>query len=227
MLTHFSSRHILPMFLTCSSSLQLTQWSKVLRDVADMFRTLSSQGVDLRMVNIGGGFPARYRAQVGKLEAYCEAVNNAINQHFVDAGLGLPIVYIEPGRSLVGDAGVLQSEVVLISKKADTETKRWVYLDIGIFGGLAEALGESIKYRFKIISADPDEGNYEDDETGDVIIAGPSCDSTDVLYEHSDYKFPMSLKAGDHVQILSTGAYTTTYSSVGFNGFAPLKSICI
>jgi len=192
-----------------------------------MFRTLNAQGVELRMVNIGGGFPAQYRTQIGKLDAYCEAVNSAFQQHFVDAGLGMPTVYIEPGRSLVGDAGVLQTEVILISNKSDNDPKRWVYLDIGIFGGLAEALGESIKYRFNYVSSDPDEGNYAGDEVGEVVLAGPSCDSTDVLYEHSDYKLPMSLKAGDHIQILSTGAYTTTYSSVGFNGFAPLKCICI
>jgi ornithine decarboxylase len=60
-----------------------------------------------------------------------------------------------------------------------------------------------------------------------VVIAGPTCDSADILYEKTEYKLPLALKAGDKVEILSTGAYTTTYSSVAFNGFAPLKAICI
>ena len=198
---------------------QLTQWSKVLAIVSEMFRSLAAEGIDLRMVNLGGGFPARYRSEIGSLETYCDAVNRALKQHF---GTDIPVVFIEPGRSLVGDAGVLQAEVVLVSKKAESDTKRWVYLDIGLFGGLAETLGESIKYRMKCICEDGASA-----ETGPVVLAGPTCDSTDVLYQSANYEMPMNLKPGDKVQILSTGAYTTTYSSVNFNGFAPLKSVCI
>jgi ornithine decarboxylase len=58
--------------------------------------------------------------------------------------------------------------------------------------------------------------------TGPVAIAGPTCDSADVLYEKTDYELPLALDEGDTVDVLATGAYTTTYSSVGFNGFAPL-----
>jgi ornithine decarboxylase len=56
------------------------------------------------------------------------------------------------------------------------------------------------------------------------IIAGPTCDSADVLYEKVPYHLPMSLMTGDEVLIEATGAYTATYASVGFNGFPPLKS---
>lgn len=59
---------------------------------------------------------------------------------------------------------------------------------------------------------------------GPVILAGPTCDSVDVLYERSEYYLPMDLAPGDRIQFLSTGAYTTTYSSVGFNGYPPLRS---
>ena len=82
------------------------------------------------MVNLGGGFPARYRAEVSSIEAYCEAVTRALVRHF---GNRMPEVIIEPGRSMVGDAGVIQSEVVLVSRKAANDRKRWVYLDIGKF----------------------------------------------------------------------------------------------
>jgi ornithine decarboxylase len=59
------------------------------------------------------------------------------------------------------------------------------------------------------------------------VLAGPSCDSADILYEKTAYELPLALKPGDKVRILASGAYTTTYSSVGFNGFAPLKAYCI
>ena len=64
-------------------------------------------------------------------------------------------------------------------------------------------------------------------ETAPVVLAGPTCDSADILYEKADYRLPLALKAGDKVIILSTGAYTTTYSSIAFNGMPPLASICI
>ena len=96
----------------------------------------------------------------------------AITRHF---GNDLPEIIVEPGRSIVGDAGVIQSEVVLISRKSADDEKRWVYLDVGKFNGLAETMDESIKYR---ISTPADGG-----ATGPVVIAGPTCDSADILYE--------------------------------------------
>jgi ornithine decarboxylase len=140
----------------------------------------------------------------------------AITRHF---GNDLPEIIVEPGRSVVGDAGVLQSEVVLISQKSEDDPKRWVYLDVGKFNGLAETMDESIKYRIET----PADGGA----TGPTVLAGPTCDSADILYEKAEYQLPLDLKVGDKVEILSTGAYTSTYASVGFNGFAPLKTYCI
>jgi ornithine decarboxylase len=89
-----------------------------------------------------------------------------------------------------------------------------VYLDIGRFGGLAETEGESIKYRI----ATPHDGG----RMGPVAIAGPTCDGADIMYEKSNYRLPLALTCGDRVELLSTGAYVTTYASTKFNGFAPL-----
>jgi ornithine decarboxylase len=68
---------------------------------------------------------------------------------------------------------------------------------------------------------------FDDDALGPCVVAGPSCDSVDVLYEKEPYLLPISLEIGAKVLIEGTGAYTTTYSSVGFNGFPPLKSYLI
>ena len=87
-----------------------------------------------------------------------------------------------PGRSLVGDAGVIQSEVVLIADKGDGGGKRWVYLDVGKFNGLAETMDESIKYRI--------EAPGRSGPPRPVILAGPTCDSADILYEHTEYRLP-------------------------------------
>ena len=121
---------------------------------------------------------------------------------------------LEPGRSMVGNAGLVSTEVVLVSERSETEAPRWVYLDIGKFGGLAETQDESTRYEFRT--------PYDGGEDGPVIIAGPSCDSMDILYERTPYQMPLALKSGDKVEILAAGAYVTTYASTGFNGFLPL-----
>ncbi len=199
-----------------SQQTRLEQWDRAIAQVAKLFARTQGRGLELRMVNLGGGFPSRYCASVHPLEDYAKAVIEAMVRHF---GASIPEMILEPGRSLVGDAGVIQSEVVLVAKKDARNDKRWVYLDIGKFSGLVETMDEAIKYRFLT----PHDGGA----TGPVAIAGPTCDSADILYEKAPYELPLALAAGDRVLILSTGAYTTTYASVNFNGFSPLEAICI
>jgi len=200
-----------------SQQTDLAQWDVAVGRAAMLFTALNEAGIELKMVNLGGGFPARYRTDVDEIDAYADAVMKAMTHHF---GNRLPAMIIEPGRSLVGDSGIIQTEVVLISKKSYAEDEaRWVYLDIGKFGGLAETMDEAIKYRIRT----PHDGG----ETGPVVLAGPTCDSADILYEKAGYQLPLDLKVGDKIELLSTGAYTTTYSSIGFNGFAPLKAYFI
>lgn len=199
-----------------SQQTDLSQWRRAVGEVARLFFALAERDVQLRMVNLGGGFPARYRAEVPPVEAYAAALMEAITRSF---GNDLPEIVIEPGRSLVGDAGVVRSEVVLVSHKGDAAGRRWVYLDIGKFGGLAETMNESIKYRLRT--------SRDGGPTGPVVLAGPTCDSADILYEETAYRLPLALQPGDTVDFLSAGAYTSSYASVGFNGFPPLAVHCI
>ncbi len=199
-----------------SQQTKLDQWDGAIERAAKMFWALAETDINLRMVNVGGGFPAKYRGDVPGVVQYANAVMGAITRHF---GNDLPEIIVEPGRSIVGDSGVIQSEVVLISRKAANDEKRWVYLDVGKFNGLAETMDEAIKYRIKT----PVDGG----PSGPVVIAGPTCDSADILYEKTRYRLPLDLKVGDKVEILATGAYTSSYASVGFNGFTPIKTYCI
>src|SRR3984957_11547564 len=199
-----------------SQQTDIGQWDGAVASAARMFSLLAAADINLRMVNIGGGFSAQYRGGVSPVSRYAGAVTAALTKHF---GNRLPEIIVEPGRSLVGDAGVIQSEVVLISDKGDGGDKRWVYLDVGKFNGLAETMDESIKYRIETPGrAGP---------SGPVVIAGPTCDSADILYEKTEYRLPLGLEVGDKVEILSTGAYTSSYASGGFNGFPPLRTYCI
>jgi len=191
-------------------------WDGALKSAAAIFRTCAERGMNLSMVNLGGGFPTKYLKDVPTVKSYGTAIFRALRKHF---GNAIPETIIEPGRGMVGNAGVIEAEVVLVSKKSQADDVRWVYLDIGKFGGLAETMDESIRYPIRT----PRDG----DDLGACVIAGPTCDSMDVLYEKEPYMLPVSLEIGDKVLIEGTGAYTTTYSSVAFNGFSPLQSFHI
>ncbi len=108
--------------------------------------------------------------------------------------------------------------MVLVARKSRTAVERWVYVDVGKFSGLIETMDESIKFP---IYAE------KKGEVEEVVIAGPTCDSADIMYENYKYGLPLNLAIGDRLYWLSTGAYTTSYSAVEFNGFPPLKAYYI
>ncbi len=192
-------------------------WDVALASASAIFRECAERGIHLSMVNLGGGFPTKYLKSIPAVEAYGESIFRALSKHF---GNRLPETIIEPGRGMVGNAGIIESEVVLISKKSrDEDEIRWVYLDIGKFGGLAETMDESIRY--------PIVTDHDGDKRVPCVLAGPTCDSADVLYEKEPYLLPVSLEIGDRVLIEGTGAYTTTYSANHFNGFPPLRTYVI
>jgi ornithine decarboxylase len=191
-------------------------WDRALAQAAAVFRECGERGINLAMVNLGGGFPTKYLKNVPTVKSYGSAIFRALRRHF---GNRIPETIIEPGRGMVGNAGVIETEVVLVSKKSEDDDVRWVYLDIGKFGGLAETKDESIRYPIRT----PRDGG----ETGPCVLAGPTCDRADVLYEKQPYALPVSLEIGDMVLIEGTGAYTSTYAAGAFNGFAPLKAVHI
>jgi len=200
-----------------SQQRDLEAWNESLEVVAALVRRARTRGAHPTFINLGGGFPGTYREGAPGIDAYGHAVRTALATWFPEAvGEDAAMeVMVEPGRYMVADAGVLRSEVVLVSRRSPFDTERWVYLDCGKFHGLAETMDEAIRYRLRTA--------HDGGATGPVAIAGPTCDSADVLYEKSAYELPLALAEGDTVDILSAGAYTTTYSSVGFNGFPPLQ----
>ncbi len=190
-------------------------WQKAIVAAQAIFAELATQGIQLQLLNLGGGFPARYLSPVPTIESLADDIIASLKQAF---GAQMPAIMLEPGRYLVAEAGVLVSEVMLVSHKSASETTRWVYLDVGVFGGLTEAYGESTKY--PILSD-------RDGATAEVILAGPTCDGRDILYEHFRYALPLSLQPSDRLYWLAAGAYTTSCSCVGYNGFAPLTVHCL
>jgi len=197
-----------------SQQRDIGQWSTALTTVGQLFQSIREEiHVDLKLVNMGGGFPANYLEPADSLAQYGENIKRFLDNGFKESWP--EEIIIEPGRSLVADAGVIVSEIVNIAKKSVRERYTWVYLDIGMFGGLIETLDESIKYPIYF------EGSGRALET---IIAGPTCDSMDILYERETYTMPESARVGDRAYIFAAGAYTHSRSSIYFNGFPPLSA---
>jgi ornithine decarboxylase len=198
-----------------SQTRRADMWTETLDRVAVMWEGALEAGHALSLLNIGGGFPADYGDGAEAPGAYAADVMAMVRARFGDE----VHVMAEPGRGLVAEAGIIAAEVVLASRKSDSDLCRWVYLDIGKFSGLAETEDEAIRYSITTMR--------DHEPTGPCILAGPSCDSVDVLYEKRPVMLPLGLQAGDKVMIHATGAYTSTYSSVGFNGFPPLAVVVI
>jgi ornithine decarboxylase len=219
LLLHAKKQGLKPVGVSFHVGSQQTEpdaWRPAIEMAACVFQDCAKGGLSLDLLNLGGGLPAHYRAPVPPLAQYSDVIETALQKSF---GQARPRIIIEPGRYMVGDAGLLRAQVLLVAQKSRQAKHRWVYLDAGRYNGLPETLGERIHYRLRSVR----DGTV----TGPVILAGPTCDSTDILYEKSAYELPLDLTAGDMIDFLSAGAYTASYASVEFNGFAPIHSYCI
>lgn len=198
-----------------SQTRRAAMWRETLDQVSAVWTEAQLAGHPLSLINIGGGFPAFYGEEIEAPEVYAGQVMAMVEPRFP----GATRIMAEPGRGMVAEAGMIAAEVLLVSRKSDEDICRWVYLDIGKFSGLAETMDEAIRYQFLT--------EREHEVTGPCILAGPSCDSADVLYEKRPVALPVGLRAGDRIIIRNCGAYTSSYSSVGFNGFPPLDVVVI
>jgi diaminopimelate decarboxylase/spermidine synthase len=189
-----------------SQQLDAAAWELGIASAASVFDAVDG----LTTLNAGGGFPLPYAGVAPDLEVIADRIASALGRHF---GSQTPRLAVEPGRMVVGSAGTIACEVVTV--RTGTDGRRWVYLDVGRYSGLAETENEYIRYRLRT--------PRDDDAVADAVLAGPTCDGDDVLYQR--YPLPVTLRPADQVEICDTGAYTGSYASVQFNGFPPLPTV--
>ena len=208
------SRGLEPYGIAYHVGSQMTQpraWQDATRRAAAVLRELQAHGITLRMLNIGGGFPARYTDPVPDLADYGACIRQAVARH-----LPYPIqLCAEPGRALVAEAGVL---VATIIGTAERGGRSWLHLDVGAFNGMMETLLTQNRLVYPLADS------RATDERCAYHITGPTCDSQDTMF----LGVPLSrgLVPGDQVYIYTAGAYTTCYAST-FNGFSAPTTHCL
>lgn len=192
-----------------SQCTNLYNWNIALDKAKTLWDMAAKKNIILRLLNIGGGYPIRYTRDVLSIEAIEKNINKLIYDRFPDN----IDIHIEPGRAVIGDAGIMVTSVIGKAKRGDGE---WLYIDVGVFNGLMESIG-GIKYTY-IVETDK---NVRGKKAW--TIAGPSCDSFDVIDKNVILPEP---NIGNLMLILSGGAYTVSYASE-FNGFCIPKTILI
>ena len=182
-----------------SQCLRPESWLDALEICRRVWTAARERGLELRLLNLGGGLPARYTEDVPAAAHIGRLASRAALDAF-----GPDIEYaFEPGRSLVADAGTLVTSVI---GTAERNGKRWVYVDQSIYAGLLEVIGG---WAYTIRTP------RDHAPRRVVTLAGPSCDSTDILADSIELP---DLEVGDQLELLTAGAYTTSYAS--YNGLA-------
>jgi ornithine decarboxylase len=182
-------------------------WAKAVSALTPVLIALDRLGIQLDVLDIGGGFPARYDQPVPPIEEIARHTLAALNQ--------LPYrprrIVCEPGRALVAEAGVIAATVIGREQRLGTE---WVYLDVGAYNGLMESAQTKGTWAFPLLTSRLDRSEREMRAT----ITGPTCDASDTIF--FDAAISAEIGEGDRVYIGATGAYTLCYAS-SFNGFPP------
>ncbi len=192
-----------------SQTLNPDDYDTALRTVRRIWDEAAAEGIELEVLDIGGGMPAPYRESVLSLEAYCDMVQQSLSTHFGD----LPIrIIAEPGRVISAESTTLVTSVIGKSVRPNGITQ--YIIDDGLYGSFSGKIYDHVD--FTILAED-----QADRPTYPCVVAGPTCDSTDVVTK--DQELP-DLDIGELLLSLTMGAYTNASAST-FNGLDLAKAV--
>jgi ornithine decarboxylase len=192
-------------------------WRAALTSVGRLLAGLREDGIELAMLDIGGGFPARYAEDDGPSPAEIGQVLFPALDELLPYRPAL--IAAEPGRFLVAEAGVLVATV--LGRAARGSGKEWLHLDVGAYNGLMESLQAQGRWHFPFWTSRADHASVPHVP---FTLAGPSCDSCDTMF--ADVLLPATIDVDDRLYIGTAGAYTLSYAS-GFNGFLPPEPVYV
>jgi ornithine decarboxylase len=210
-----------------SQQMTAEAWRAALDTLAEVQAALAGRGIAVDHVNLGGGLPA-----LGCLDTHGRPLEPPLDKIFAVLREGVQRLrelaggqlefLIEPGRYLVADHGAVRAHVARLTSRRllDGGRQHWLYLSCGKFNGLYEM--DELQYRLVFPTHHPD------GPTVPAVVAGPTCDSDDAYaHRHGLVEVPAKAVSGDPVWVLSSGAYATSYTTRGFNGFGPLPVLCV
>jgi ornithine decarboxylase len=208
-----------------SQQMTADAWRQAFDSLCDTITALHHRGIVPDHVNLGGGLPALgYLDRHGRLlepplDKIFAVIRDGMDQLRNANGAALDFV-MEPGRHLVADHGAIRAHVYRLTarEQPDGEVTHWLYLSCGKFNGLYET--DQLQYRLVF------PGHFDTPRVT-AVVAGPTCDSDDAYATPGPgTHVPAEVVSGDPVWILSAGAYATSYTTRGFNGFSPLPYTC-
>ena len=188
-----------------SQTTNFENYVQALNLTAGVFREAADRGFKLKLVDIGGGFPAPYDAQVQPFRALTKRINAELKRLFPK---DIEIL-AEPGRFLVATAAVAMAKVI---GKAVRDGKRCYYLDDGVYHTFSGIIFDHCQYHLKAFRKGP---------TEICSVFGPTCDALDTISLAEELP---ELELGDYVYSQNIGAYSRA-SSTWFNGFPPAKVV--
>jgi ornithine decarboxylase len=179
-------------------------------EAREIWDEAAAAGLNLEVLDIGGGMPAPYREAILSIESYCQSLSQALEASFGD----LPIrIIAEPGRCLSAEAATLITSVIGKNVRGG---RTWYIIDDGLYGSFSGKVFDHADFALLADSAD-------DRPAMDCIVAGPTCDSTDVVAR--DQPLP-ELDVGELLLVPSMGAYTSASAS-DFNGLELARTVTI
>lgn len=183
-----------------------TAWSKAILGLKPIIMDLGKKGIQIKVLNIGGGYPCKYASSeiVPELKDIAKSVHDAVSK--LPANLKL---MLEPGRGMVADTGVLVTSVIARLIRKDSS---WLFLDAGVYNGLFETMAYQGSTRYAVTSLRPI-GNQG---ASLFALAGPTGDSADVITREA--LLPADIGVGDKLVFHNAGAYSLSVTSQ-FNGF--------
>ncbi|NQW47291.1 MAG: type III PLP-dependent enzyme [Planctomycetes bacterium] len=174
---------------------------------AGIFAEAKSRGFNLRLLDIGGGFPAAYDPSVPKFGDLAKKINHEIDRLF-DKDIE---ILAEPGRFLVASAGTAISKII---GKAVRSGKLCYYVDDGVYHTYSGVIFDHCTYHLKSFKKGP---------TQICAVFGPTCDALDTISLAEQLP---DLELGEYLYSQNIGAYSAA-SSTHFNGFPPAKVVHI
>lgn len=190
-----------------SQTTNFENYVQALNLAAGVYREAADRGFHLTLIDIGGGFPAPYDAQVQPFESLARRINAELDRLFPKE---LEIL-AEPGRFLVATAGTAISKVI---GKARRDGKRCYYLDDGVYHTFSGIIFDHCQYHLTALKKGP---------TEICSVFGPTCDALDTISLAEELP---ELDLGDYLYSSNIGAYSRA-SSTWFNGFPPAKVVHI